>query len=573
MKHVLLAAAVLAVIEALAVLGTDTWLSPTEWGLLWLWSFSVGVALLGAISLAKGALMEKASDGGRVLFLGAYLFGTLFVFFWMGGFYAMPYFGVSVLPAEEPEVAKRTTEFYVLTGGSLWLAFAAAFWAVKSPSARRWMEYAFPPVWLVMLLVVIYDAARTSFELVHLAGVVFLGVSVVRGLPSARRMGLTLLPGLLAVLSIGVMPDRLAHTVAERTRLFFHLPHQFSFLRELPELPDAQSCLRVEPGPSPEIQPVRGVLLVFVDALRADRIGMTYQGRELTPNLNTLAKESVNFESAYSVYPSTTGTATSMGSGQYLAKQGHELGDTLAAYSVAFEGIVAHPYVAKPLGPNFKTHPLGIDGFNHWFDVTSGHMTPRVLEHLEKLDGRFVFLAHYYDAHEYYVPNDFVDFGAGLEARYNAEVALVDHELGKLLEAVPEDVAVIVMSDHGDELGEHGFYHHQVRVYDGTARLVMMVRAPGLEPRTHTAPVSTVDIAPTIFALLGIEGPPMDGVSLLAAPDDRVVMVRGIERTAFVSNQTKAIWNFSSRTFEVYDRKTDPAEARNLGGLALPACR
>src|SRR5690606_26087738 len=109
------------------------------------------------------------------------------------------------------------------------------------------------------------------------------------------------------------------------------------------------------------------------------------------------------------------------------------------------------------------------------------------------------------------------------EDPYNGEVAYVDQQLGRLLEAIrgnfPEDTIIIVLSDHGESLSEHGEYSHGVFLYDSTLRIPWIMSGPGLPANTRIAvQARTIDLLPTIIALVGGEVPEtVQGVSLLPA--------------------------------------------------------
>src|SRR5262249_7234042 len=106
-------------------------------------------------------------------------------------------------------------------------------------------------------------------------------------------------------------------------------------------------------------------------------------------------------------------------------------------------------------------------------------------------------------------------------APYDGEIASVDHELGRLLAALRQrtaNLAVIVTSDHGESLGEHGETTHGLFLSDATVRIPLLMTAPALPSGARVAaPVSLVDVMPTILELVGADPVPgLDGRSLLA---------------------------------------------------------
>jgi len=108
-----------------------------------------------------------------------------------------------------------------------------------------------------------------------------------------------------------------------------------------------------------------------------------------------------------------------------------------------------------------------------------------------------------------------------LEALYDAGIRQMDAELGRLFRYLESedlfDVAkVIVTSDHGEELSDHGSFYHLMTTYQEVLRVPLIVRGTGIPPgRVIAAPVSIVDLAPTILGWAGIEPPPeLEGLDL-----------------------------------------------------------
>lgn len=105
---------------------------------------------------------------------------------------------------------------------------------------------------------------------------------------------------------------------------------------------------------------------------------------------------------------------------------------------------------------------------------------------------------------------------------YFASISYVDSLIGSLLEVLDscdmaEDTIIVFLSDHGDMLGERGLWF-KMSFFEGSARVPLMIAAPGLAPRREDMPVSTLDVAPTLCELAGIGlgeiAPWTDGVSL-----------------------------------------------------------
>ncbi|MEE8278903.1 MAG: sulfatase-like hydrolase/transferase [Thermoanaerobaculia bacterium] len=104
---------------------------------------------------------------------------------------------------------------------------------------------------------------------------------------------------------------------------------------------------------------------------------------------------------------------------------------------------------------------------------------------------------------------------------YAADVAYVDSFLGRLLQKLKdleiyESTMIVLLSDHGESLGERGRFGHN-QLYDVQIRVPLIIHIPGLTPLKVDKPVETIDVMPTIFAVLGLR-PPFDfqGESLLS---------------------------------------------------------
>src|SRR5690606_16583886 len=96
---------------------------------------------------------------------------------------------------------------------------------------------------------------------------------------------------------------------------------------------------------------------------------------------------------------------------------------------------------------------------------------------------RFFAFIHYYDPHEYYISNPLYDYGSGRDDKYWAEVSYTDRFVGELLSHLRErsdydKIAVIILSDHGDELWDHGYVAHGLRLYDESVGVVFLLRDP-----------------------------------------------------------------------------------------------
>jgi arylsulfatase A-like enzyme len=124
-----------------------------------------------------------------------------------------------------------------------------------------------------------------------------------------------------------------------------------------------------------------------------------------------------------------------------------------------------------------------------------------------------------------------------IEARYDATVAQADRDVGRLLDqldalGLARSTIVVVTSDHGEELLEHGDLSHARTLFDEILRVPLLVRAPGMAPRVVQEPVELIDLAPTLLSLMGLPvDPRMRGADLAAEPFEPrdVTIHEGIE--------------------------------------------
>ena len=116
---------------------------------------------------------------------------------------------------------------------------------------------------------------------------------------------------------------------------------------------------------------------------------------------------------------------------------------------------------------------------------------------------------------------------------YFANISFMDEKVGELIETLRvtrmlDNTIIMFTSDHGDMLGERGLWF-KMSFFEGSARVPLTIAGPGIEPRLVSAPVSTLDVNPTLADLAGIDigeiMPWTDGESL-------VPLMNGQERTA-----------------------------------------
>jgi arylsulfatase A-like enzyme len=175
-------------------------------------------------------------------------------------------------------------------------------------------------------------------------------------------------------------------------------------------------------------------------------------------------------------------------------------------------------------------------------------------------------------------------------AQYDGEIAAVDREVGEVLDALAATPAaartvVVLSSDHGESLGEHGYYlDHGENLFDPCLRVPLILAGPGVKGG-HRSPVlaSTLDIVPTVLDAVKVSYPPdLVGESLWRA-------ARGEDRPArarlYSQNDRNLLGSYDRRlkivatpqgegtSYALYDREADPTEGQDVARRRPDALR
>jgi len=278
----------------------------------------------------------------------------------------------------------------------------------------------------------------------------------------------------------------------------------------------------------------RKIILMTIDALRADRLGCYgYRRAETSPTIDAWAGQAVLFEHAYAQAPWTIPSLASLMSGRDAREVGAHtnlLGDirspekTLAeqlrqlGYRTAF--VNTNPLLLRPgMARGFDSvAPPSTNGAKLPYTAVE----PLVMEWLDQhARDQFFLWIHDMDTHS--PPTD----GNPYLARpgwnsYDAEVRWVDEAVGRLfakLDAlgIRDQVLFIFTADHGEAFGEHHLDGHQDVIYDEVLHVPLIVRYPGMVRTGRVAdPVQLLDVNPTIAELAGARQPPVSrGESLV----------------------------------------------------------
>lgn len=315
------------------------------------------------------------------------------------------------------------------------------------------------------------------------------------------------------------------------------------------------------------------VIVVMVDTLRSDRLGVAGSTRGLTPFLDSLGTSGVVFTNAYSTTSWTNAAVASLFTSRFpsqhlvtafdsrLADAEVTLGDRLRADG--WRGVAS-------VG-NFRlTRALGFaQGFDVWFSrvltrkITTQQLAQDAVRYYDRHIARFfwrrraplLLYVHPMEPHAPYDPPARVRAGlvgdpppgtteadamakvisitrwndvspgeaAYVESLYDAEIAALDDRLRRLFarlraRGLLDGAIVVVTADHGEEFGEHGGFQHGRALYEESVRVPLIMTGPGLPAGriVHDA-VSLVDVAPTVLELAGLSAEPrFEGRSLVS---------------------------------------------------------
>lgn len=387
--------------------------------------------------------------------------------------------------------------------------------------------------------------------------------------------------------------------------------------------------------------PAQGVILITVDTLRADPLSPYGGAVRRTPNIERLASGSLLFEHAFSTCSTTSPAHASLMTSLYL--EDHKvysnfeaLGTDPATLAQVFraQGFATYAIVNMAhLNPDVAKLARGFDtyirsGNQRGAGATFDHALQWLDQHPKQ---RFFAWIHLADVHTpYHAPTPFdtwfyqgdprapektslkkvwpllplemaqhplftqwlqgitdVDW---ISAQYRGAVSYVDHEIGRFLDQLEqrhklEQTAVILTSDHGENLGEHQMYFVHTGLYDATVHVPLIAYFPDHTRQSHRISelVQSIDIMPTLLEYFGLAAPEhLRGRSLWPLihgnpSEERTLFMEhaGHSQIAARTRRYKYIQHLRTQHFqpsypfvkgreELYDLLQDPQEKHNL---------
>ncbi len=309
----------------------------------------------------------------------------------------------------------------------------------------------------------------------------------------------------------------------------------------------------------------RNVIVVLVDTLRADHLGIYGYSRPTSPNVDAFARESLLFQNARSqascTFPSANSILTSRYPSAFLGQPSERalgipadipsIAEILSERGYRTAAVSSSPVVRNTPG---RFNPGA--GFGRGFESfhedcvwkSAACVNRAALPLIQSKDERPFFLyLHYLDPHGPYAPpknqarrwalgkpdkkfvrdgnpnpiGDMLYKGAAdpgatkadlqyLMDLYDEEIAFFDSQFALLLAELKtsgrlDDTMIVFISDHGEEFLEHGHIKHCRTLFDTSIKTPMIVHIPGVGPKTLAQPVQNLDVVPTLLDYLGID--------------------------------------------------------------------
>jgi arylsulfatase A-like enzyme/Flp pilus assembly protein TadD len=349
------------------------------------------------------------------------------------------------------------------------------------------------------------------------------------------------------------------------------------------------------------------VLLVTIDTLRADRVGAYGNTAQLTPAIDRLAAQGLRFDSVRAHAPLTLPSHASLLTGRIPPRHGVRDNGTYRldpSHETLATALKSTGYATGAFVGAFVLD--GRFGLTRGFDLYDDQYSQRpsmgrvevVERRAEEVTSRaagwilasqgpwFAWL-HLYDPHEPYAPPEPMAsrFAA---APYDGEVAYADATLGRLIQQLQDTgrlnrTLVVVASDHGEGLGDHGERTHGLFAYDSTLLVPLVMWCHGaITPAVIEGPAGLIDVAPTVLDLLGVPWTSGDGRSLRGrvTGEERSASSQAsdVSTTYFEALNANLTRNWAPLTGlvaggfklvdlpvpELYDLAADPGESRNV---------
>jgi len=319
------------------------------------------------------------------------------------------------------------------------------------------------------------------------------------------------------------------------------------------------------------------VLFLTIDSLRADYLSCYGYHKKTSPNIDSLCEEAIIFKNFYTVSGWTSPSLVSIFSSLLPSTHGvevrgyvlnsniktpveilkdngwktyaeHWTGDTIGNLGFDFSGNDIFEFLEKHKDEDFFV----------WFHLRGPHLPYSYLEEFsEGLTADFEKIKIFLERKTIYKEDFDLSYLSEQEKEfvktlYEADIKLQDDEIGKLIEhlknlGIWDETVVVITSDHGEELFEHGWVGHASTsrdsgLYQEIMKIPCIIRVPGIKRHEIEVPASSVDIMPNLFEILGLSDQigkfPSDGEKLISFDHKRKkikTVIKDKNRSIFAS--------------------------------------
>lgn len=357
-------------------------------------------------------------------------------------------------------------------------------------------------------------------------------------------------------------------------------------------------------------EPPKNLVVLLVDTLRWDHLGVGGYDRDTSPNIDAIARDGTVFAQTYATSPHTPRSIPAIFISRYASRTAWRGGNTGAQYnyprllpenvsmfSILEEqghrnfGMTSHFYFDERRGLYAGFEQWNNDGAGTIAESNDDIASPRTWEKVQPLLDElatetkpFSLFVHLFEPHARWIKHAEFPF-SGKDPRidaYDSEIAFVDSYVGRIVQKLKDTglwdrTIFAILSDHGEGFNEHGYFFHGQTIYNEIIHIPMIIRVPGWPHRRVEAPTSLVDFAPTILDLQGYPIPSsFDGISLAPAMVGEALPNRPVfsellpytswkeHHKAVIYDNHKLIHVYSSGATELYDLENDPGEQSNL---------
>ena len=383
------------------------------------------------------------------------------------------------------------------------------------------------------------------------------------------------------------------------------------------------------------------ILFIVIDTLRTDHLSCYGYQRSTSPNIDKLAQEGVLFLNAFAPSIPTTPAFTVMYTGLHgittgIVSHGAKDEDQYLDHEIPVlpEILREKGYTTAAVDNLYDIKHYFVRGYDHYMKtshlqfVAADEINEKAILWIKQNKNKDFFLfLHYWDPHTPYLPperyrnlyyqgNPYDPNNRSMDpvkkqlvypfykwwhyqhlgnptdinyfpAQYDSEINYVDEKIGQILQVleevgIVEDTLVVLTSDHGENMTEHGLYFGHTGLYETTIRIPLICRWPGRFPpgKKIEAMVQHIDYAPTILDVLEIpQIKEMEGRSFLPLIEDKtqegyqeiytsecnwraVRAIRTKEWKLIKAVDKGRVYDMPAR--ELYNLKMDPGENHNL---------